>query len=151
MKLYIISQRTEIYFIIVTFLKKIQHELLYITYFLKRKNEHINHDLVSSKKTFLHARKTQIIIVEFEFKTITKNLFFGASGQRVGILQCTILLHISKEFGNMGNHYTNITPKLKKAVRPLSKIRHSAPKLLIKIIYYSRSKSQLIYADQIWG
>ena len=120
-------------------------------YFLKRKNEHINHDLVSSKKTFLHARKTQIIIVEFEFKTITKNLFFGASGQRVGILQCTILLHISKEFGNMGNHYTNITPKLKKAVRPLSKIRHSAPKLLIKIIYYSRSKSQLIYADQIWG
>ena len=120
--------------------------------FLKRKYQHIiNHDLVRSNKTFLHARKTQIIIVELEFKTITKNLIFRASGHRVGILQCTILLHISKELSNMGNHYTNITPKLKKAIRPLSKIRHSATKLLIKIIYYSLSKPKVIYVGQIWG
>ena len=37
MILCIISQMTQIYFILVKFLKKIQHELLYTTYFSKEK------------------------------------------------------------------------------------------------------------------
>ena len=49
------------------------------------------------------------------------------------------------------SHFKNLIPKLNKATGRLSKVRHNAPKCLLKTIYYSLFNSHLLYASQICG
>ena len=51
----------------------------------------------------------------------------------------------------MGNPLQNFPTKLNIAIGLLSKIRHYAPKSILKTIYFSLFNSHLIYACQIWG
>ena len=50
----------------------------------------------------------------------------------------------------MGNPLQNFQTKLNIAIGLLSKIRHYAPKSILKTIYFSLFNSHLIYACQIW-
>ena len=48
-------------------------------------------------------------------------------------------------------HVNNLLKKLRRSVAILSKVRHYAPKRLIRTIYYSLFNSHMIYGCQIWG
>ena len=63
--------------------------LLYTNNSLKKINKHINHDIkhlcqwLRSNKISLNASKTEIIIFKTKLKTITKQLNFRVSGQKI--------------------------------------------------------------------
>ena len=56
-------------------------------------------------------------------------------------------LHWKAHFGV----WRSLEKKLSKGIGLLSKIRHYAPKFLLKTIYYSIFNSHLIYGCEVWG
>ena len=132
--------------------------LLYSNNSLKKTNQHINHDIkllcqwLRSNKVSLNASKTEIIIFKNKFKTITKHLNFRVSGQKINPTTSVKYLgvHLSDSL-TWEIHFKNLQAKLNRAIGLLCKIRHYAPKSLLKTIYISLFNSHLIYACQIWG
>ena len=48
-------------------------------------------------------------------------------------------------------HLISLEKKLSRSIGSLSKIRHYAPKFILKTIYYSIFNSHLIYGCEVWG
>ena len=131
--------------------------LLYTNNSLKKISKHINHDIkqlwqwLQSNKISLNASKTEIIIFKTKLKTITKHLNFRVSGQKINPTTSVKYLgvHLSDSL-TWEIHFKNLQAKLNRAIGLLCKIRHYAPKSLLKTIYFSLFNSHLIYACQIW-
>ena len=85
-------------------------------------------------------------------KQITKYLNFRISGQKINVSHKVRYLGIEIEhYLDWDVHVKNVIPKLNRAIGKLSKIRHYAPKFLLKTICYSLFNSHLIYACQVWS
>ena len=77
---------------------------------------------------------------------------FGVSGQKINT---TASVKYLGEYLNDSltweTHFKNLVLKLNRAIGLLSKVRHYAPKFLLKTICYSLFNSHLTYSSQIWG
>ena len=131
--------------------------LLLVDKSLNKINKFVNHDLkhlsqwIQSYKLSLNGSKTEIIIFKCKQKTITKQLNFRISGQKIHPRNTVKYLGVYlNDSLRWDTHSTVFLPKLNQAVGLLAKICHYTPKFLLKTIYYSLFNSHLIYACQIW-
>ena len=105
-----------------------------------------------SNKISLNASKTEIIIFKTKLITITKHVNLRVSDQKINPTTNVrdLGIHLNNSL-TWEIHFKNLQTKLNRAIGLLSKIRHYTPKSLLKMIYFSLSNSNLIYACQIWG
>ena len=125
---------------------------------LKQINKLINHDLslfvqwLRSNKISLNTSKTEILIFRPKGKSITKQLNFRISGEKINTsstVNCLgVLLHENLQWQR---HIDSLITKLSRAVGLLSKIRYYVPKYLLRAIYFSIFNSHMIYTSQVWG
>ena len=101
----------------------------------------------------LNTSKTKILLFGPKSKrNITKHLNFRISGQyilratQVKYLDLTMNEHIDWDL-----YFSQLKKKLNRGIGLLSKLRHFAPKHLLKTLYFSLFNSNLIYGCQIWG
>ena len=77
---------------------------------------------------------------------------FGVSGQKINI---TASVNYLGEYLNDSltweTHFKNLVLKLNRTLGLLYKVRHYAPKFLLKTMCYSLFNSQLIYSSRNWG
>ena len=116
--------------------------ILFINKSLKKINKYINHDLklfcqwIRSKKLFLNAGKTKIIIFKRKHQVITKHLNFRVNGQKINPTNSVKYLGVFlNDSLTWTTHLTNLIPKFNRAIGLLAKIRHYTPKSLLKTLY----------------
>ena len=124
--------------------KKISREVNY--------NIRLINDWLKANKLSLNPSKTEIIIFKAKNKKITEHLNFRLSGQKIHIKNNAKYLGITIQ-DNLGweIHVNNLLKKLRRSVAILSKVRHYAPKWLIRTICHSLFNSHMIYGCQMWG
>ena len=124
--------------------------LLIIRKYVKKINREINYNLRLINYVLIQVK--QIVTFKAKTKKITKHLSFRLSGQKIHIKNNVKYLGITIQ-DDLGRkiHVNNLLKKLRRSVAILSKVRHYAPKRLIRTIYYSLFNSHMIYGCQIWG
>ena len=132
--------------------------ILLIEKSLKNLNKHMNRDLklvvewIRANKLSLNTSKTELVIFKSRNKTITKNLNFRISGQKIQPTSQVKYLGVTLQDDlHWATHLGNLRKKLSHSIGLLSKIRHYVPKHLLRTLYYSLFNSHLIYACEIWG
>ena len=125
---------------------------------LKKLNKHINRDLklvvewIRANKLSLNTKKTDLVIFKYRNKTITKNLNFRISGQKIRLTSQVKYLGVTLQNDlHLATHLENLRKKLSHTIGLLSKIRHYVPKHFLQTLYYSLFNSHLICACEIWG
>ena len=124
----------------------------------KLNSKHINRDLklvvewIRANKLSLNTKKTDLVIFKYRNKTITKNLNFRISGQKIRPTSQVKYLGVTLQNDlHLATHLENLRKKLSHTIGLLSKIRHYVPKHFLQTLYYSLFNSHLIYACEIWG
>ena len=132
--------------------------LLLVEKSLKKLNKHMNRDLklvvewIRANKLSLNTSKTELVIFKSRNKTITKNLNFRISGQKIQPTSQVKYLGVTLQDDlHWATHLGNLKKKPSHSIGLLSKIRHYVPKHLLRTLYYSLFNSHLIYACEIWG
>ena len=107
---------------------------------------------IQSNRLSLNGGKTKTIIFRNRFQQINKKLNFRVSGEKINPTSSVKYLEVHVTHTLAWNTYLlELIPKLNRAVRLLSTIRHYTPKPLLWTIYYSPFNSHMIYLCQTWG
>ena len=107
---------------------------------------------IRGNKLSLNTSKTELVIFKSRNKTITKNLNFRISGQKIQPTSQVKYLGVTLQDDlHWITHLGNQRKKLSHSIGLLSKIRHYVPQHLLWTLYYSSFNSHLIYASEIWG
>ena len=112
--------------------------ILLIEKSLKNLNKHMNRDLklvvewIRANKLSLNTSKTELVIFKSRNKTITKNLNFRISGQKIQPTSQVKYLGVTLQDDlHWATHLGNLRKKLSHSIGLLSKIRHYVPKHLL--------------------
>ena len=134
--------------------------LLYSSSSLKSKsiNKCINHDLklivhwLRANRISLNVNKTEIILFCRKNNTISKNMNFRISGQKVIPTTHTKYLGIlMDQHLSWDQHLKMLKQKLSRANGLLAKVHYCLSPNLLRTIYFSIFESHLRYGCQIWG
>ena len=132
--------------------------LLVVEKLLKKLNKHLSRGMklvvewIRANKLSLNTSKTELVIFKSRNKTITKNLNFRISGQKIQPTSQVKYLGVTLQDDlHWATHLGNLRKKLSHSIGLLSNIRHYVLKHLLWTLYYSLFNSHLIYACKIWG
>ena len=107
---------------------------------------------IQSNRLSLNGGKTKTIIFRNRSQQINKKLNFRVSREKINPTSSVKYLEVHLTHTLTWNTYLlELIPKLNRAVRLLSTIRHYTPKPLLRTIYYSPFNSHMIYLCQTWG
>ena len=101
-------------------------------------------------RLFLNTSKTELVTLKSKSKTITKNLNFRISSQKIQPTSQLKYIEVTlRDDLHWATHLGNLRRKLSHSIGLLYKIRHYVPKHLLRTLYYSLFNSHLIYACKI--
>ena len=131
---------------------------LYFSSSLKSINKCINHDLklivhwLRANRISLNVNKTEIILFRRKSNTISTNMNFPRSGQKIIPTTHTKYLGIlMDEHLSWDQHLKMLKQKLSRANGLLAKARYYLSPNLLRTLYFSIFESHLRYGCQIWG
>ena len=108
--------------------------MLLVEKWLKKLNKHTNRDLklvvewIRANKLSLNSSKTELVIFKSRNKTITKNLNFCRSGQKIQSTSQVKYLGVTfQDDLYWATYLGNLRKKLSHSIDLLSKIRHYVP------------------------
>ena len=134
------------------------NNLLYSSSSLKSINKCINHDLklivhwLQANRISLNVNKMEIILFRHKNNTISKNMNFCISGQKIIPATHTRYLGILMEQHlSQDQHLKMLKQKLSRANGLLAKVSYYLSPKLLRTLYFSIFESHLRYVCQIWG
>ena len=132
--------------------------ILYCNKSLKKIIKYINYDLsqivqwLRANRISLNTNKTELIIFRPKNKSITKQLNFRISGQKINEVKKTKYLGIYLDEHLTWNIRLNqIKTKLSRSFGFLAKLRYHVKTELLRTVYFAIFDSVLRYAVQVWG
>ena len=132
--------------------------ILYRGKSLKKINKYINHDLsqivqwLRANIISLNASKPELIIFRTKNKSITKQLNFRISGQKLNPVNKAKYLGIYLDEHLTWNFQLNQRKaKLSRSCGLLAKLRYHVKTKLLRPVYFAIFDSVLRYAVQVWG
>ena len=125
---------------------------------IKKFNKNINHDLsqivqwLRASGISLNANKTKLIILRLKNKSITKQLNFRISVQKINTVNKAKYLGIYFDEHLTWNFQLNqIKTKLSRSCGLLAKLRYHVKIELLRTVYFAIFDSVFSYAVQVWG
>ena len=110
---------------------------------LKKLNKLMNRDLklavewIGANKLSLNTNKTKLVIFKSRNRTMTKNLNFRISCQKIQPTSQVKYLGVTiQDDLHWTTHLGNLRKKLSHSIGLFSKIRHYVPKHLLRTLYY---------------
>ena len=121
---------------------------------LKNLNENLKNlsQWLKASKLSLNISKTKLIIFHRNTASIDHSLKLKLDGKRLSPSQSVKYFGVLlDEHLQWNDQIVHVKIKLNRAIGILSKIRHNANPIILKVVYHSLFGSNLLYRAQLWG